>query len=122
MRHLKRHKIFESVEIPALVYDKDTRSMIGIYKILEMDDDFITIENLQEVQEFSGRAPIIYMDNKHSGHRYRKTVKLPIDDIKILNKISDEYFELSIPYRIYKLNEKDLSIKKLDSDFRIKDR
>jgi len=119
---ITKYKLFlESIE-QTLTYNKDSKSMVGVYKVIERDDNFTTLENNQEIQEMDGRYPIFYLDNKLSGLRYKRIIKLPSSQIKLDKEIGDNYFEVTIPYSVYKENRY-LEVKRLDPEkFRIKNR
>lgn len=111
----------ESIDHPNLVYDESSKSMRGIYKIISRDSEFITLENIQEVQEFKRGRAIIYMNDIPSGISYRRIIKLPTKSIVVGEEIGDGYFKISIPYYLYKINKSFLDIKKLDkSKFKMK--
>lgn len=96
--------------------------MVGVYKILSTDDNFTTLENLQEIQEMKGGSKILYGNGMLSGLRYKKIIKIPSNKITIGKEIEDGYFEVKITYGVYKENQKDLAIRKLNPElFKIRD-
>lgn len=110
--------------VESLTYDKDTQTMTGIYKVVSRDSDITTLENVQEIQELSGRKTVFYMDDKLSAFRITRIINLPSSKITIGEEVELGYFEVSIPYWLYKENMKSLKIHKLENkhQFRIKDR
>ncbi len=104
------------------VYDQETRSMTGAYKVISNDGVTTSIENYQEIPELKGSRPLIYMDDKLSGIRIKKVVNIPSDQIKIGADLGDGYFDISIPYFIFKKYDSDLEIKKLSDRYRVKDK
>lgn len=107
----------------ALIYDKESKVMIGVYKVISKDDEFVTLENSQEIPEIRGGQQIFYANNMLSANRYIRIIKLPTDKITIGNKIEDGYFEIKIPYWLYKDYKAILDIKKLDPEkYQIRDR
>lgn len=121
MKHLSTFNLFfESIGDKPL-YDQETRSMTGAYKLVSDKDGVTSIENYQEIPEIKGGKPLIYMDDKLSGIRVKKVVELPSDKIKIGEDLGGGYFEISIPYSLFKKHDADLEIKKLSDRYRVKD-
>lgn len=112
---ITRYKLFIESISQTLDYDPESKSMIGVYKILNTDSENTTIENKQEFQEFKGRRPLIYMTDKLSAHRYTRIIKLPTSQIKIGKDMGEGYFEIVIPYNLYLSHKKELAIQKLDN-------
>lgn len=112
---ITKYKLFIESITQTLDYDPESKSMIGVYKVLSTDPENTTIENQQEFQEFKGGRPLIYMTDKLSAHRYTRYITLPTNQIKISKDMGEGYFEISIPYNLYINHKTELAIQKLDN-------
>ena len=78
------YKLFlESIE--PLIYDKDSKSMVGVYKVLDTNENTTTLENVQELQKHTGMEPVSgvdgignkvsYMDGTLAAYRITRVIK-----------------------------------------------
>ena len=105
----------------SLVYDEETKTMSGDYKVLGEDDEYVTIENVQEFKGFKGRSNIGYMDGKMAGTSKTHVIKLPKSQVTVGESDENGMSKITIPYPIYKKHQKELRISKVDHDtYRVK--
>lgn len=92
-------------------YDNETKSMVATYKLKEITDTEIIIENRQE---WKTKNLITFELQPRPVARYRiNIVNLPKNKVEILEE-NDDIVKLSIPYYIWKKWDSELKILKLE--------
>jgi hypothetical protein len=81
-------------------YDKKNRTMVASYKIIDEDQDTITVLNIQEI--YSNNR--IFMDSKKSYNEIINKVILPKKYIKITKSMFKDEFKITMPYWLWKKN------------------
>jgi hypothetical protein len=105
-----------------LVFNGEDRTLTGKYRIVGDHAKYIEIENLQEYRGHHGKTHIGYMDGKMAGTSFLRKARLPKSQITIGETDEDGLTTITLPYWLYKKNDKNLRItKELDRNrYRVK--
>ena len=116
MKHLKKFNESEETKLDKLVYDGETKTMSGFYKVLSTDDDKTTLQNDQERAGYKGKRNIGYMDGTIHGDLTIQTISLDTSLITIGDDNDEGLTRITYPYWMYSLYKSKLEIKKLDKN------